>query len=160
MKQKPKELDWKEFKKILFQTFSKNCVIGITKTDEIMSGQIIGIGKVPVWINEIVIPEVENFIKKLLTQQRTELKEIIDLMWDKNETDKNRYSVGWNSALAELEARLKLPKINTRAELLEEIKKLELKHSINPNSPSRERKIIYNEAIRDVINLLNKKDER
>lgn len=46
-----------------------------------------------------------------------------------------------------------------RTELLEEIKKLELKHSINPNSPSRERKIIYNEAINDVIRLLNKKDE-
>ena len=41
-----------------------------------------------------------------------------------------------------------------RTELLEEIKKLELKHSINPNSPSRERKIIYNEAINDVIRLL------
>ena len=44
----------------------------------------------------------------------------------------------------------------TRKETIEIIENLKVKHSINPNSPSRERKIIYNEAIRDVINLMEK----
>jgi len=51
-----------------------------------------------------------------------------------------------------------------RTELLEEIKKdivgSKFHHSINPNSPSRNYKIIYNQAIVDIINLLNKKDEK
>jgi len=45
----------------------------------------------------------------------------------------------------------------TRKETIEIIENLKVKHSINPNSPSRERKIIYNEAIKDVINLCKNK---
>jgi hypothetical protein len=54
--------------------------------------------------SEAIMKRVNN----LLSQSRQEIIKEIDLMWDKKETDKNRYSVGWNSALAELEARLKL----------------------------------------------------
>ena len=60
------------------------------------------------FVEDRIMEEIEKSWTPLLTQQRTELKEIIDLMWDKKEADKNRYSVGWNSALAELEARLKI----------------------------------------------------
>jgi len=35
------------------------------------------------------------------------VKEIIEIMWIKKEKDKTGYDVGWNSALAEFEARLK-----------------------------------------------------
>jgi len=45
----------------------------------------------------------------------------------------------------------------TRKETIEIIENLKVKHSINPNSPSRERKIIYNEAIMDVIKLCKNK---
>jgi len=63
-----------------------------------------------------VIDQTTNFLDNLhykaLKAQKTELEkkveEAIDKMWDKRETDKNRYSVGWNSALTELETRLKL----------------------------------------------------
>jgi hypothetical protein len=37
----------------------------------------------------------------------------------------------------------------TRKETIEIIENLKVKHSINPNSPSRERKIIYNNAIEE-----------
>ena len=37
----------------------------------------------------------------------------------------------------------------TRKEDIEIIENLKVKHSINPNSPSRERKIIYNNAIEE-----------
>lgn len=61
---------------------------------------------------KLMIVTCKTVISKTLQQQREEIiKEIegiVDLMWDKKETDKNRYSVGWNSALAEFEARLKI----------------------------------------------------
>lgn len=103
--QKPKEL-----------TLCKNCWCE-TKTIDYKIGKCGKCGQTKYQ------KKFSNLVKKLLTKQRTELKQIIDIMWDKKETDKNRYSVGWNSALAELEARLDLPKVNTRTELLEEIKK-------------------------------------
>lgn len=56
--------------------------------------------------------EIKSFIASELIKERektlNEVKHVIDLMWDKDETDKNRYSVGWNSALAELLARLEV----------------------------------------------------
>jgi hypothetical protein len=83
MKQKPKELDWEKELRNVIETAAS-----VDDCDDIECGI--------------------RYVRGLLTQQRTELKEIIDLMWDKKEKDKNRYSVGWNSALAELEARLKI----------------------------------------------------
>ena len=47
-------------------------------------------------------------VKEEKEKALNEVKRIIDLMWDKDETDKNRYSVGWNSALTELLARLEV----------------------------------------------------
>jgi hypothetical protein len=50
--------------------------------------------------------EVKDFIQQTLTSDRQRVVEKIDLMWlDK---EKTRYDCGWNSALGELEARLKL----------------------------------------------------
>ena len=54
--------------------------------------------------------KIEEIIQSEHLKWNKEMREMIDEMWIRKEKDKTGHDVGWNSALAELEGRLKLLK--------------------------------------------------
>jgi len=56
---------------------------------------------------EPMVETLEKYLHSERLKWTRKMRKIIDLMWIKKEKDKTGHDAGWNSALAELEARLK-----------------------------------------------------